>query len=217
MGTRTARSVSPSLSCCDPGAPARRPPASGVQGRGALHTLARAQVPQQSSGQPSRPGPGPGSERPPAQPITADITREQLRGPEEDAACSQCFFLQRWLGHLGEDNEQEADAREGVTCHRCPGLVLRRARRRGGVVWGRQRVAALPVGVVPTLSGQGLGWSSQAQAPVFLSQSPRWPWNSGGHQSYCLPGGLTNPETTAGLQGTWGNRQVWPRPRTCNA
>lgn len=109
-GTRTAQSVSPSLSCCDPGAPARRPPASGVQGRGALHALARAQLPQQGSGQPSRPGPG--SERPPAQPITADITREQLRGLEEDAACSQCFFLQRWLGHLGEDNEQEADARE---------------------------------------------------------------------------------------------------------
>lgn len=84
----------------------------GCRAGGALHTLARAQVPQQSSGQLSRPGPGPGSERPPAQPIRADITREQLRGLEEDAACSQCFFLQRWLGHLGEDNEQEADAGE---------------------------------------------------------------------------------------------------------
>lgn len=78
-------------------------------------------------------------------------------------------------------------------------------------------MVSLPVGVVPTLAGQGLRWSSQAQAPVFLSQRPRWSWNSGGHQSYRLPGGLTNPETTVGLPGTWGNRQVWPRPRTCNA
>lgn len=67
---------------------------------------------------------------------------------------------------------------------------------------GRQRVVALPVGVVPTLAGQGLRWSAQAQAPVFLSQSPRWPWNSGGHQSYCRPGGLTNPETCRAPGGT---------------
>lgn len=73
-------------------------------------------------------------------------------------------------------------------------------------------MVALPMGwYLPWqgTAGAQAGLQGTGVSVPFFSGSLRWSWNSGGHQPYCLPGGLTNPEATAGLhEGTWGSRQV---------